>query len=65
MHPIVDEVGAKVQHAAVIEEGMELSEDEHFCADVEDQLLGKGHRERVLLFWAGTREKRRISGSRC
>jgi hypothetical protein len=40
-------------------------QDEHFCAGVEDELLGKGHRERVLLFLAGTREKQRISGSRC
>jgi hypothetical protein len=65
MHPIVRDVGTQAQHAAVVEEGLELSQDEHFCADVENELLGKGHHKRVLLSLVGTREKRRISGSRC
>ena len=66
MHPMADDQGTQGRHSALIEQGWALSQDEHFCADMEDKPLGSGHRERVLLFFAGgTREMRPISGSRC
>jgi hypothetical protein len=49
MHPIVDDLGMQGQHAAFVEQGWQLSQDEHFCADMEDDPLGNGRRKRVLL----------------
>ena len=41
MHPIVDDLGTQGQHAALVEQGWELSQDEHFCADMEDEPAGQ------------------------